>query len=233
MDSLTKRLLSTSGLDSSRPLLPPVQNMRMVYLKEPFGDAETALHEARLALEKVNSSGVAANTDPLYEAMAKLEVKERDYFARRYFGRNKAVLNGWNNEWKQKLFKEKIWRFIVEAERHHKNTNSTEAKQSAESSVDVAHLLLKMHKMWYDGTGERLTTRPRKIRVWEIMIGDKIKSLRLDLENSHKPPCDQDCSDSIAQSLRSAETCKRLADIVMRGGWELPEDLKEPPSPTP
>ena len=95
MDSLTKRLLSTSGLDPSRPLLPPVQNLRMVYLKEPFGDAEIALHEARLALKRVEANNIPNNRSILYKAMGKLQVKERETFARRYVGNNKPVLNGW------------------------------------------------------------------------------------------------------------------------------------------
>lgn len=91
MDSHTKRLLSTRGFYSTNPLLPPVQNMRMVYLKEPFGEAEKYLHEARLALKSVNDGG---DIKSLYQAMANLETKERSYFARR-FGANNAVLKGW------------------------------------------------------------------------------------------------------------------------------------------
>lgn len=115
MDALTKRLMSRSGLNPADPTLPPVHNMRMVYLKEEFGDAEEALHEAHLALETVEAGGPNANTAPLYAAMAKLEVSERDYFARRYFGGNKAILKGWNVGWKQKLFKAKITELVAAA----------------------------------------------------------------------------------------------------------------------
>ncbi|CAM9565058.1 unnamed protein product [Ectocarpus fasciculatus] len=60
----------------------------MIYLQEPFGGAEIHLHNARVALESVQNGGATA---PLYAAMAKLEVAERDYyFARRYFGGEKS-----------------------------------------------------------------------------------------------------------------------------------------------
>jgi len=106
MDSLTKRLMATSGLRPGNPTLPPIQGVRMVYLDEPMTGAENALHEARLALEAYktlekkdpkDTDAIKKAQDGLYEAMGNLEAKEQDYFARRYFGRNKAVLNGWKS----------------------------------------------------------------------------------------------------------------------------------------
>ncbi|CAN0538948.1 unnamed protein product, partial [Ectocarpus sp. 12 AP-2014] len=96
------------GLNPSKPLLPPVHNLRMIYLKEPFGDAEIHLHDARVALESVQNGGPTA---PLYAAMANLEVAERDYFARRYFGGDKAILKGWSCA----KFNKKIEELIITA----------------------------------------------------------------------------------------------------------------------
>lgn len=104
MDSLTARIMSRSGLSPVDPTLPPVHNVRMVYLKEPYGKAEQDLHEARVALQAFETSGGAEkDKDKLYKAMANLEERERDYYANRYFGRNKAILEGWNTPKKSEL----------------------------------------------------------------------------------------------------------------------------------
>lgn len=56
VDSLTKRLMSCSGLNPVDPMLPPVHSMRMVTLKEPLTKAEVQLHNARLKLRNLETT---------------------------------------------------------------------------------------------------------------------------------------------------------------------------------
>lgn len=234
MDSLTKRLLSTSGLNPTDPLLPPVQNLRMVYLKEPFGDAEIALHEARLALESVNAGG---SPTPLYAAMAKLEVKERDYFARRYFGRNKPLLKGWNVEWKQQLLVRKINNLLKQSAEHAEivgGKNRTNlvagyhhnALDAANTCVRACVKLEDMNNRYYNNpqpTSQQLESDLGFIR-------GSVELIQQSLMNTERLPDSAMKEDSLAHieaTLRVARTCVRIGMMVRKGEWDLPDDLKE------
>ncbi|CAM9115678.1 unnamed protein product [Ectocarpus sp. 8 AP-2014] len=233
MDSLTKRLMSRSGLNPVDPTLPPVHNMRMVYLKEEFGDAEEALHEARLALESVQAGGL---TDPLYAAMAKLEVSERDYFARRYFGSNKAVLKGWNVDWKQRLFKDKITELSTAASARPASALSLDqtARNAATACAFAYSSLKEMNNQWFpyaNASGDRLTTTPNFGTRPQSII-DRIAVIRTNLNTALALP-DTDATkqasvSSVRASLRDAEICQRLAQLVMNNRWDLPDDLRKP-----
>lgn len=233
MDSLTKRLLSTSGLDSSRPLLPPVQNMRMVYLKEPFGDAEIALHEARLALEKVNAGGPP---EPLYRAMAKLEVKEQEYFAKRYFGRNKAVLNGWNVEWKQEVLVKKINSLLKQSYEHAEIVGGKRGEKlvvgyhqkslnAANYCVRAYQKLKQMNERYYnkpDPTSEHLESDLELIR-------GNIQRIQENLVDTRGLPdsvLKEASLGHIKATVRMAQTCERIAILVKQNRWDLPDDLR-------
>lgn len=68
MDSLTKKILFDSGLYPGNPLLPPVNNVGMVYIKEPMlKQAEMDLFDARVALrdfeEAIKSTGWTGTLD--------------------------------------------------------------------------------------------------------------------------------------------------------------------------
>lgn len=124
IDSLTKRLMSRSGLNPVDPTLPPVHNLRMVHLDEKL---DVELHEARGALHALEQSQkaplyAATATAPAFDQTAKtaainaaktalitamkaLQASEQDYFANRYLRRGqKPVLVGWHGKEKQDIF---------------------------------------------------------------------------------------------------------------------------------
>ena len=100
MDSLTKRLMSRSGLWHADPMLPPVHNMRMVYTDKPLTDDEIALHDAKKALRDLE--------DGLEKGLGFYEVQnleitlniamnalnaQREYFGKRYVHTSKVITN--------------------------------------------------------------------------------------------------------------------------------------------
>lgn len=95
MDPLTQRLWLRTGLNHAHPLLPPVHNVRVVHLREELTEADIDLHNARVALKKLEAAGPGGDTSELYTAMRKLQEKEQQYFASRYLRSDKAVLRGW------------------------------------------------------------------------------------------------------------------------------------------
>ncbi|AAK14444.1 unnamed protein product [Ectocarpus sp. 4 AP-2014] len=242
MDSLTARLMSRAGLNPVDPKLPPVHNMRMVYLKEQFGAAEEALHDARLALEDLrdvqetkpyDQTKVDAAANLLYDAMAKLAVKERDYFASRYFGRDKAVLKGWNVDRKQELFA----KFIDDL----RNKASGRLRPNMFSHMDVQNAavycsqacvaLEQMNNLWYSGgvaiPSNRLTDTPdfgKRQRV----INQRLGQIQTNLRSIMASGTQRDII-TIKSCLRDAEICQRLARLVASDRWDLPDDLRTPP----
>lgn len=243
MDSLTARLMSRSGLSPADPTLPPVQNMRVVNLKEEFGAAEIALHEARVALKNLeDSSGTEA---ALYTAMAKLEVRERDYFATRYFGRNKAVLKGWNVDRKQEIFDSYISVYLSGKMRA-KTLQLRRSRMDPSAAValtafkDVLAALQRMHRAWYRyGTvlpNNRKTdtpdfsTNPRDIKT---KIGEIQTSLGGILNLPDTDPSKQRSIRFTRETLRDALICQRLAHLVTKNSWDLPDDLRKPPPSAP
>ena len=247
MDSLTARLMSRSGLNPVDPTLPPVHNMRVVYLNEKFGDAEEALHDARLALEALETvqktkpydqTKVDTAADKVYDAMAKLAVKERDYFANRYFGRDKAVLKGWNVDWKQKLFAKTINNMVLTSNAEENTTKTNAYHNAAKSAASLAHgssLTLRiMNNKWYAAAGGgRQTRTPGTFGADLKLIQDQIPLIRTHLRTAQAlPETDARKTDSLTSiraSLLYAETCQRLARLVVNNRWDLPDDLREKP----
>ena len=224
MDSLTARLMSTSGLSRTDPLLPPVSNMRMVHLKQPFGPAEKDLHEARVALKKLEDGSGTTNT--LYMAMAKLEGKEQDYFARRYFGRDRAILKGWNVGWKQNEFKKKITSFVSFAKSHEglSSGHGTEAKKAAGLAHDVANKLEAMNNKWYPSGSARIPSPPAGLDADLAGIDTAVNDIRATLRAA-EGSVSTVALVSIKTSLRTAENCQRLARLVKQNRWDLPDNL--------
>ncbi|CAN0569055.1 unnamed protein product [Ectocarpus sp. 12 AP-2014] len=255
MDPLAARLMSRSGLSAagrlpahstpmvkagiglnpSKPLLPPVHNLRMIYLKEPFGDAEMHLHDARVALESVQNGGPTA---PLYAAMATLEVAERDYFARRYFGGDKAILKGWSCvKFKQKI-EELIMTTDIERRTTEGSNNITQpgyhnaARLAAISASVASRQLRTMSNKWYDaagGGGNRRQTKPTtfgtNLSAIERVIVIINNHLRIVLALPDSNTTKQASVTSIKASLRHAEICQRLARLVADDHCDLPDDL--------
>ncbi|CAM9767329.1 unnamed protein product [Ectocarpus sp. 12 AP-2014] len=241
MDSLTARIMSRSGLNPVDPTLPPVHNMRMVYLKEPFGDAEEALHDARVALEDLeNGSGTARD---VYTAMMKLEMKEQDYFATRYFGRNKTVLKGWKNMGKRWQFLKKLKRLSEVTENRLDDMGapfgvagsitpgySTEAQNASIGAYDAFTNLGKMTKLWYNRAWYKLLTPSGSFVPFMQQLNASIGKIDATKQTVLKRP--QSDSTKIADirviesSRKDADTYKRLALMVVNDEWDLPYDLK-------
>lgn len=107
MDSITQRILFESGLYPGNPTLPPVNNVGMVYIKEPMlKQAEMDLFDARVALrdleEAERENKITQDLEnKLYATLAALEKKEGEYFTRRYGagtkGETEQILKGWGD----------------------------------------------------------------------------------------------------------------------------------------
>lgn len=236
MDSLTARIMSRSGLNPVDPTLPPVHNMRMVYLKEPFGDAEEALHDARVALENLeNGTGRAKD---LYMAMIELELKEQDYFATRYFGRNKTVLKGWKGRGKRFQFRRTVENLGKVTRKRFNDMGgafgptppgySIEARRAAIAAYNAYEQLDFMIKCWYDhGWVKRLA--PRNFR-------NSVQNLETSVENIEynrqivfgRPQSDLTKNADlrvIETSRKETDTYKRLALLLKDDKWVVPYDL--------
>ncbi len=99
-DPLTARLMSRIGIHPNNHLLPPVHNVGVVFLKEEFAEGEEDLHVARLALQEFEANPSDDNQTDLFEAMAKLEDRERNYagyFARTFGKDSNTIIKGWKD----------------------------------------------------------------------------------------------------------------------------------------
>ena len=212
MDSLTARVISTSGLSRVYPLLPPVHNIGMIYLKEPFGDAEILLHEARVALDKFEESDIPANKDALYDAMAKLEVKEAHYFGTTRFGFNKPMFVGWRKE----LFKAKI----------REMKNKTTARWLAEPEPHALAMFSgrKCVEAW-----NKLSTIRTGISRAAVYIMERVHLIEKALKDLQgRATSDASLQPDlklIADSLRDTKACHRLESLIAEDQWILPHDL--------
>ncbi|CAM9767468.1 unnamed protein product [Ectocarpus sp. 12 AP-2014] len=128
--------------------------------------------------------------------MAKLEVKERDYFANRYFGRDKAVLKGWKVDRKQKLFIKFIkdlWTTI--SARMGPNAflhqNVIEAINACKYICDA---LQDMNNLWYQNRTaipkNRLTTAP-DFGDWEQIMNTQLDIIQTKLRSTMALPATQ------------------------------------------
>ena len=220
MDSLTARLMSTSGLSRADPLLPPVSNMRMVHLKQPFGDAEIALHEARVALDTFEKSDTATNKRALYDAMAKLEVKEADYFGKTRFGFKKPMFVGWRKD----LFNAKIREMAISTKA--RQTNATKADGSGsviDTLYDTALFSAKLcAEAW---TKIKLHALTRNLDFFSTKVTDIERVLEAISRLPTSDPKRQPSLAIIADSLRDTKACQRLASLIAKDQWVLPHDL--------
>ncbi|CAM9767608.1 unnamed protein product [Ectocarpus sp. 12 AP-2014] len=212
MDSLTARVISTSGLSRAYPLLPPVHNIGMIYLKEPFGDAEIFLHEARVALDNFEKNDSSANKQALYDAMAKLEVKEAHYFGTTRLGFNKPMFVGWRKE----LFKAKIREMI---------TKTTARKNGATTLHRLALFSAsKCVEAWTKISGNLFQRRQAALYISTRVtaIENALGAVgRLQTSDATRQPSLKIAADS----LRDAKACQRLESLIAKDQWILPHDL--------
>lgn len=227
MDSLTARLMSRSGLNRADPTVPPTQNVRMVTLKEKYGPAEQALHDARAALEALryaqkNSPGTVNRVKwELYEAMEELQGREADFFASRYFGSgNKEILKGWKVDWKKRKFENRINDLFNEATNQVTavaNLRLMEARDAADLSLRVARSLKTMSILSTSQNRQNLDTNFK-------FITDSLKQISSYVAGN--PRADAASLRSLKTSLSNARICERLAQLVMKNRWDLPYDLR-------
>jgi len=240
MDSLTARIMSRSGLNPVDPTLPPVHNMRMVYLKEPFGDAEVALHDARVALENLENG--TGNAEDLYLAMMKLEVKEQDYFATRYFGRNKTVLKGWKDEGKRIQFYLIVANLGEVTEKRLDDLGaplgaagpippgySIEAQNATIAAHDALKQLMKIIELWHTPAWVKLATPIVSIDPFMKNLETRVQEIDAIRELVFKRPQSNLTKKAdlrvIETSREEADTYKRLALLVKDDEWVVPYDL--------
>ena len=241
MDPLTKRLMVESGLRPGNPTLPPVQGMRMVYLKEDMTDAEDDLHKARLALQKYEKNSSVQNKQNLYTAMRHLQAKEQDYFGSRYIGRkHPGVLKGWHNEEKQALLKKKIQELKTEAGDQVRNIGGIGSKpldsnydwsasRAAFAFDQACQVLQKMDDDWYNGpTRLDADKKPDTISKGLVNIKSHVQSIRreLSIALALTSPTREASLVQIRKSLRGAEICERIAILIDSNRWDLPMDLR-------
>ena len=238
MDPLAARLMSRSGLGAagrlpahstpmvkagiglnpSKPLLPPVHNLRMIYLKEPLTDAEKDLHAARVALKALETTNNDATREALYRAMAKLQGKESHYFATRYIGRDKPlVLRGWKTHHfshkVRELFRKSGARFFYPPAVMHQD------------AIDASEMnFLAAEDLW-DMNTETLKPNPQPKAWFDAMRTDietDIASIKRLIQN--KTTTDADDVASMQASLDNAKNIGRLAKLV-DNVREVPYDL--------
>ncbi|AAK14429.1 unnamed protein product [Ectocarpus sp. 4 AP-2014] len=234
MDPLTARLMSRSGLSAagrppahstpmikagiglnpSKPLLPPVHNLRMIYLKEPLTDAEKDLHAARVALKLLETADNDVNRKALYKAMAKLQGKEAQYFATRYIGRGKPqILRGWKTHY----FSVKVGELLHKSVMRHTSTHQ-DAIDAADGTYYAAEDLRDMDT-------EALKPNPQP-KAWFDAGRTDIETQIASIEGVILNKTTMDVHDiaSLNDSLQDAKNILRLAKLV-DNVREVPYDM--------
>ncbi|CAN0559380.1 unnamed protein product [Ectocarpus sp. 12 AP-2014] len=238
MDPLAARLMSRSGLSTagrlpahstpmvkadiglnpSKPLLPPVHNLRMIYLKEPFGDAEKDLHDARVALKALETTNDDATRKALYRAMAKLQGKESHYFATRYIGRDKPlVLRGW----KTHHFSHKVRELYQKSGTRY----SFPPSGAHQDAIDAAEMNFWAAEDLRDMNSETLKPNPQP-KAWFDAKRTDIETYiaRIKRVIQEKNTMDADDVASMQACLDNAKNILRLAKLV-DNVREVPHDL--------
>ena len=204
------------GLDPSNPLLPPVHNLRMIYLKEPLTKAEKDLHAARVALKTLETDNTPDKRKILYKAMAKLQGRESQYFATRYIGRDKpVVLKGWNTH-----FSDKVQELLEEA---HQIASTHAGDAQLVDPTEVGFEIADMVKQTDDARLDpKLRHLPRK--DYEKAIGFiKIRLTYINaVDISSFTPAQKDVMESIK---KIADPCYKLAELLVDNVREVPHDL--------
>lgn len=213
-------------------------------LQKGLTQAEEDLHNARVALKALETDQDNASKQKiLYEAMEKLQGREQEYFARRYFGTAKPILHGWNTAGKQSQFKKKI-EALVDAARERVRkvqpladaddaaaavsgaaaaADDSPALAAAKACVGACQALKTMNDRWYEGlagSGARKTAKPEFVDD-PTKINTAIRTIEANLAKNEV----QASTNSIQDSLRDARICQRLSVIVMSDKWDLPFDL--------
>lgn len=223
MDALTARKMSTMGLNATKPLLPPVHNLGMIHLKEPLTDADENLHNARLALKKLEESQEREEDDDtihrlkleLYSAMEKLQEKE-EYFAQRYVSHNKHVLYGWQN--RVTLFLQDVFDMTQKQLRSVESQNPPTLNNDAIECMGLVHamsdLVNNMNNQFISNNGSR---HAYNVPLHEFEEGlEVLRDMRDDIKRLTRNIRNLDDSDPLKkQSRRFTTAFANHADIVV------------------
>lgn len=244
MDALTARKMATMGLNATKPLLPPVHKLGIVYLKEPLTDAEEHLHTARLALKKLEEAQEDRNLDEevvyrlkmrLYEAMEQLQEKEQGYFARRYISHSKPVVHGWQN--RVTLMIQNFYK-TSEHDARYVQQVSAEFHQDAVHSINLLHIMTTtirdMNNLCYDAvTGARLKELPLPtLRREQEELVENLHDMHTLYRNIKQlpdnDPAKEKSLDEVEQRYHAAAIIVRIADNMIRNEWDLPSSHLPP-----
>ncbi|CAN0252507.1 unnamed protein product [Ectocarpus sp. 6 AP-2014] len=224
------------GLDPSKPLLPPVDNLRMIYLKKPLTDAENDLHQARIKLRDLEEGQAAIKKNPvasvdiealkksLFEAMRKLQNHEDEYFATRYVGHNKPVLHEWNNGFKQTEFTDFL-NDIITRINHEKSewmkSNPHQSLQSALTQIEnMVQTLKTMNGRWYNASGNRKASANKddlRQDHDDILRGARTITTDLEVAKGYLKPGDQEVVEYV--SLMRTLLIE-FSEMIQSGKWD-------------
>ena len=239
MGALTARKMSTMGLNATKPLLPPVHNLGMIYLKEPLTDADEDLHNARLALKKLEEAQESGEDDDtihrlklaLHSAMEELQEKEREYFAQRYFSHNKQILNGWQN--RITLFFQDVFDMTQKQLRSVQSQNPPTLENDAIKCMRLVHVMSdhvnNMNNAFISKDGSR---KAYNVPLHEFENGlEVLRGMRDEIKALTRNIRSLDNSDPLKkQSMRYATTSANHADIVVhvaenlnKNKWDMNE----------
>lgn len=240
MDPLTKNLLSRLGRTHGQPKLPPVNNVSFINLQEGLTGAETALHNARVALDQLQAARIVVPRNvrairrarrTLHRRMALLEASEQEHFAKHYASNDRTVLQGWR-EWKEEKLKDEL-NDLRTAARHHVDQAEFDethgyadnlAVRGARSAQAGATALQHANDLWYDGL-LRKTTRPPGLHQYGEIMRTTTQDVRNLLAQAEQlDPANALRGDTIAsiqQSLTNAQTYERLFKHIATNDWAM------------
>ena len=243
MDALTARKMSTMGLNATKPLLPPVHNMGIIHLKQPLTHADEKLHNARLALKRLEEAQEQKEDDPtihrlelaLHSAMEELQEKEQEYFAQRYVSHNKHVLYGWQN--RVTLFLQEVVDMTREQLQSARESQllgpmySDEAMDCIETLYDMSRNVMEMNEKFVSKDGSwnayNVPLHVFKTDIKELRpMRDEIRGLKQVTEDLSGNNPFTFKENSLRLTTAAYETAKALfhvAENMMNKKWDMKE----------
>ncbi len=239
MDTLTRRLMASAGIDPTAPLLPPVHNIRMVRLKEELSDADILLHNARIAVKDLEdarnaplpAAQIQVRTEALYDRMALLEKREQDYFARRYIGHDKAVLKGWLVDRKQRIFNRLVADLSTGANARVRQFNTIPnqanfVKQANIASAGACATARQMNERWYPRGRTHLprSLNPPDFGDLQERLNGYVTQTR-NIEHQYREVATDQQRVLVQDALRNAKKAQRFAQLITNNTRDIPNDL--------
>ena len=240
MDALTARKVSTMGLNANKPLLPPVHNLGIIHLKEPLTHADENLHNARLALKRLEEAQERKEDEPtihrlklaLHSAMEELQEKEQEYFAQRYVSHNKHVLYGWQN--RVTLFLQEVLHMTEEQLRSTRKFRlrpiySLAATNCMETLVDMSTNVLQINEKFVSRDGSRhaynVPLHEFKEDIEDLrQIRDEVREYLQNVENlDENDPLKENSLRLTTAASDTANVLFHVAENMMNKKWDMKE----------